>query len=105
VADHYNGGRYRNFYKATEFNKHSFALAQQADDIDLQLASLEIEQRITRRTEDPYWIIEVAHKARDIVGVIWSNPREHPWLRLEASANHRIGMYPVRLTSVRRKSN
>ncbi|KAJ7857197.1 hypothetical protein B0H13DRAFT_2357044 [Mycena leptocephala] len=88
VSTHYNTGKYMNVYKATEFNKRAFALAQQASDIDLQLVSLEIEQNIAFRCHDPYWTIEVARKARDIAGVIWSNPWQHPWIQLEATANH-----------------
>ncbi|KAJ6564749.1 P-loop containing nucleoside triphosphate hydrolase protein [Mycena capillaripes] len=66
VAYHYMLPRYRNISRAVEFNKWAFALAQQADDIHLQLVALQTEQQIAFRCFNPDWIIEVVHKARGV---------------------------------------
>jgi tetratricopeptide (TPR) repeat protein len=94
VAWHYNDARYLNISKAIEFNKHAFALAQRADDIDLQLQSLDTEHIIAHTCCDPYWALKVVHKARDIAGLISMGPREHVWLAYEARACKTSGNLP-----------
>jgi hypothetical protein len=49
ITYHYTNPRYKNISKATEFNKLAFSLAQQANDIDLQLIVLETELDIAFR--------------------------------------------------------
>ncbi|KAJ7883740.1 hypothetical protein B0H13DRAFT_2537963 [Mycena leptocephala] len=91
VACHYIANRYKNISKATEFIKHAFTLAQQTDDIDLQLAALEIEQHIATNSRNPHWIIEVVHKVRRITGFRSTCRWEHSWLQAEAWAHLLMG--------------
>jgi hypothetical protein len=91
VASHYIATRYRNISKATEFNKYAFTLAQQTDDLDLQLAALETEQYPAIRSHKPHWIIVVRHKARSIVGFRSTCHGEDSWLRGEAWAHLWMG--------------
>ncbi|KAJ7323045.1 hypothetical protein DFH08DRAFT_969673 [Mycena albidolilacea] len=76
---------------ATKFSKHAFQLAQQTEDIYLQLMSLSIEQRIACICDNGDWIIKVARKARDIAGILLLNPRLCPWLQREARAHLFLG--------------
>jgi hypothetical protein len=91
VASHYTAGRYLNLSKATEFNKWAFTLAQQTNEIDLQLAALDIEQQLATRSYNPHWIIEVVHKARSITRFRSTRHWEHSWLEAEAGAHFWIG--------------
>ncbi|KAJ7874270.1 hypothetical protein B0H13DRAFT_2279991 [Mycena leptocephala] len=91
VASHYTAGRYLNLSKATEFNKWAFTLAQQTNDIDLQLAALDIEQQLATRSYNPHWIIEVVHKPRSITRFRSTRHWEHSWLEAEAWAHFWIG--------------
>jgi tetratricopeptide (TPR) repeat protein len=91
VAYHYMNGRYLNISKATEFNKWASTLAQKANDIDLQLAALEIEQYIATQSCNPHWIIDDVHKARSITGFRSTCHWEHLWLSGEAWAHLWMG--------------
>ncbi|KAJ7813745.1 hypothetical protein B0H14DRAFT_3749275 [Mycena olivaceomarginata] len=54
-------------HKAIDFTNLALSSAQQAGELDLQLLSLETEFQIAFRVKDPYWLIAVAHKAREHV--------------------------------------
>ncbi|KAJ6556111.1 hypothetical protein B0H19DRAFT_1071243 [Mycena capillaripes] len=56
----------RSLPKATELIELALSSAQQAGDLDLHLLSLEVEFNATYSVNDPYWILAVAHKAREI---------------------------------------
>jgi hypothetical protein len=77
--------------KATEFNKWAFNLAQQANDIDLQVTALETEQYLALKSKNPHWIIEVVHKARSITGLRSTWHWEHSCLVDEAWAHLWMG--------------
>ncbi|KAJ7859110.1 hypothetical protein B0H13DRAFT_1901571 [Mycena leptocephala] len=100
VAHHYIAQRYWNISKATEFNKHAFTLAQQADNIDLQLVALETEQYIANPSANPdcccskgnpHWIIKVVHKARSMAGLRSTCYWGHSWCEGEAWAHFWMG--------------
>jgi tetratricopeptide (TPR) repeat protein len=76
-----------NISRAIELNKRAFALAEQADDVHLQLKVLETELLIAQQCHNPDWLIEVVQKARNIPGFILMGPREHTWLQHEAWAH------------------
>jgi tetratricopeptide (TPR) repeat protein len=76
---------------ATEYIKYAFDVAQQADDIQLQLMSLQAEQYIAWRCENPHWTIEVTRRARDIAGISMLNPLQGSWLQREANAHLLLG--------------
>ncbi|KAJ7794633.1 hypothetical protein B0H14DRAFT_3159013 [Mycena olivaceomarginata] len=74
-----------------EFNKWAFTLAQQANDIDLQLEALDTEKRIATHSYNPHWVIKVVHKGRSITGFRSRHHWEHLWLIDEAWAHLWMG--------------
>jgi tetratricopeptide (TPR) repeat protein len=65
-------------------------LAQQAEDIEYQLECLDVECEIANSCGDPYWILEVVRKARDITGFISMGLKPN-WIFHEAWAYYSIG--------------
>jgi hypothetical protein len=63
---YYNPVSRTSFLKATEFTKLALEVAQQADDIELQLSCLRFEFQIAYAFENPYRAIELVHKARKL---------------------------------------
>ncbi|KAJ6556083.1 hypothetical protein B0H19DRAFT_1293007 [Mycena capillaripes] len=76
--------------RAIEFIKLALSSAQQAGELDLQLLSLDAEFQIAYTVHDPYWIIAVAHKAREIAPFA-SNYWEHRFTQWEAHGNCHLG--------------
>jgi hypothetical protein len=91
VARHFVNRKYNNIPRAIEINKRAFALAEQTDDVELQLKVLETELHMANRCDDPNWLIEVVRKGRDIAGFVSMGPREHTWLLYEAWAHLWMG--------------
>ncbi|KAJ7114349.1 hypothetical protein C8R44DRAFT_929185 [Mycena epipterygia] len=79
--------------KATEFTKLALLLARQADDIELQLMCMDIEAEIAQKSQDPYWMIEVVHKAREIARFT-SDYWEYHCIQWEAWATCQMGNLP-----------
>ncbi|KAJ7810065.1 hypothetical protein B0H14DRAFT_2607578 [Mycena olivaceomarginata] len=69
VARHFMTRKYNNIPRAVEVNKCAFTLAEQADDVELQLNVLETELYMANRCDNPDWLIEVVRKGRDIAGM------------------------------------
>ncbi|KAJ7603880.1 hypothetical protein DFH06DRAFT_1255947 [Mycena polygramma] len=85
VASHYLDRRFLNLPKARKFNQLAMELAQQADNIDLQLVTLQMELQMAERLWDPYYAIKVVRKARNIAKFTTTS-REYSWLQAEAWA-------------------
>ncbi|KAJ7820890.1 hypothetical protein B0H13DRAFT_1921097 [Mycena leptocephala] len=81
---------HRSVEKATEFTKLALLFAHQADDIRLQLLSMETEYTIAYTWSLPYWGLEVAHKAWKIARFV-SNYWQYHCTYWEAWGTCQIG--------------
>ncbi|KAF8154328.1 hypothetical protein K438DRAFT_1777960 [Mycena galopus ATCC 62051] len=91
AAAHYKSFTFINLQKAVEFNKLASALAQDAQDIKLQLMTLRTEYDIARRRGEPHWQLDIVHRARDLMRFTSNPSLGIDWIEYEARVNLDIG--------------